>query len=114
MSSGQDLWNEISTLRAVLTEEITVLKARGKKKAQCEAEYRKSLAIKMLKERTKDNPTPVTILSDICRGDKEIAALKLERDIAETLYEVCQQAIYKTKIEIGVLDRQMQAERKGL
>ena len=110
--TGQDLWNEISTLRATLDLEITTLKSRGKKKAQCEAEYRKGLAIKILKERA--NGVPVTIISDICRGDKEIAALKLERDIAETLYEVCQQAIYKTKMEIGVVDRQMQAERKGL
>lgn len=106
------LWAEIISLRAVLTEEITVLKRRGQDKAKCESEYRKGLAIKILKERA--NGVPVTIISDICRGDKEIAALKLERDIAQTLYEVCQQAIYKTKMEIGILDRQMQAERKGL
>ena len=30
---------------------------------------------------------PVTIISDLCRGNEKIADLKLKRDIAETLYE---------------------------
>ncbi|MFW9968641.1 MAG: hypothetical protein ACFFDF_00475 [Candidatus Odinarchaeota archaeon] len=107
----QDLWNELTGHRQTLNTAIEELKKRGRSKAKAEEEYRIELAKKMLEEREKK--TPVTILSDICRGDKKIAKLKFERDFSETMYETCFQKIYSEKLEIGVIERQMQAERKG-
>lgn len=108
----QDLYLELQGLRNTLNLAIAKLKTRGQEKALAEAEYRKALAKKILEERTQG--TPVTIINDICRGDEEIAKLKLNRDIAETLYETALQKIYATKLEIDIVSKQMEAERKGV
>lgn len=110
--TGQDLWVEITELRETLSLAINKLKERGQKKAKAEQDYRIALRKIILIER--DKGIPVTIISDICRGDKEIAKLKFDRDIAEILYETVQQKIYATKLELGIVERQLEAERKGL
>ena len=88
------------------------MKKRGMSKAKAESEYRVALAKKMLIERK--SGTPVTIINDICRGSKDIANKKMDRDVADVLYDTCLQKIYQTKMEIGIIENQMNAERKGL
>lgn len=108
----QDLMIEMQQLRKTLNLAIEKLKERGYKKAEAERKYRVALQKKILEER--DKGTPVTIISDICRGDEEIAKLKQERDIAETLYETAYEKILSTKIELKIVENQLEAERKGL
>ena len=107
----QDLMIEMRELRNTLTIAINELKKRGRDKAKAEQEYRVALAKEILIQR--DAGMPVTIISDICRGKAEIAKLKFERDFAETLYETCLQKIYQCKIEMGIIEEQMKAERRG-
>ena len=107
----QDLMIQMNTLKNKLNLAIKELKTRGINKAKAEADYRTALAETILVER--DKGIQVTIINDVCRGDKRIAKLKMERDIAETLYETCLQAIYATKLEMNVLMDLMSAERKG-
>lgn len=107
----QDLVMQMRVLQDKLNLAQRELKKRGISKAKAEAEYRTALAEKILIER--DKGTPVTIINDVCRGDREIAKLKMERDIAETLYESCLQAIYATKLEMNIINDMMMAERKG-
>lgn len=102
---------QMRTLQKKLNLAQSELKKRGINKAKAEAEYRTALAEKILIER--DEGMPVTIINDVCRGDKRIAKLKMERDIAETLYETCLQAIYATKLEMNIINDMMMAERKG-
>ena len=52
----------------------------------------------------------MTIISDICRGDAEIARLRLERDIAQTVYESAKEAIQGYKLQIRILDAQLERE----
>lgn len=108
----QDLIIEMEELRKTLNLAIEKLKERGIKRAEAENRYRTALAKKILLER--DKGTPVTIISDVCRGDEEIANLKMERDIAETLYETALQKIYATKLEMGIVENQIEAEKKGV
>lgn len=61
----------------------------------------------------RENKIPVTIISDICRGDKHIAKLKLERDIAEVMHESVLQRLYATKLELQILDNQYRMMMKG-
>ncbi len=61
----------------------------------------------------RDSGVPVTIISDLCRGNEKIAELKMNRDIAETLYESNMQFIYSTKLNIDIVMKQIEAERKG-
>lgn len=107
----QDLMIDMDRLRSKLEIAIKELKTRGSDKAKAEYNYRVALAEKILKER--DKGIPVTIMADITRGDRKIAKLKMERDIAETLYETCLQAIYATKLEINTVLDFMRVERKG-
>jgi hypothetical protein len=107
----QDLMIEMRDLRNTLSTAISELKRRGRDKAKAEQEYRVALAKEILIQR--DAGMPVTIISDICRGKAEIAKLKFERDFAETLYETCLQKIYQCKIEMGIIEEQMKAERRG-
>ena len=108
----QDLYHELTTLRNNLGQAITILKERGQDKALAERDYRVAMAKEMLILREKG--TPVTIINDLVRGKEEIAELKLKRDVAETLYESVMQAIYSYKLNIGIVERQMEAERKGV
>jgi hypothetical protein len=108
----QDLQIELKKYRDKLDKAITELKNRGQKKAQAEHDYRIALAKEILLQRS--DGVPVTVISDICRGKEEIAKLKLERDVLETLYESCMQAIYATKINIDLIQKQIDAERKGV
>ena len=108
----QDLINELNYHRQSLNYAIKELKERGNNKAKAERDYRVALAKKMLELR--DKGTPVTIISDLCRGDEDIARLKMERDIAESLYESNMQFIYATKLNIDIIQNQINNEIKGV
>jgi len=107
----QDLQNEMIGLRETLNKAIEELKKRGINKAQAEKDYRVALCKEILKQR--DAGMPVSIISDICRGNEEIAKLKFNRDVSESLYESCLQKIYATKLEMDIVAEEMKAERKG-
>jgi len=65
----------------------------------------------MLQER--DSGTPVTIISDICRGSQEIAELKFKRDCAEVVYKSALEAVNGYKLQIKVLENQIDREWRG-
>ena len=108
----QDLQIELNKYRSDLNKAITIIKVRGKAKAIAERDYRVELAKEILRLRAEG--MPVTIISDLCRGNEKIAELKMNRDIAETLYESNMQFIYKTKLNIDIVMKQIEAERKGV
>lgn len=103
---------ELTKQRKTLDRAISALVSRGQEKAEAERDYRVALAKEILNQR--DAGMPVTIISDICRGKAEIAELKMKRDIADTMWETCLQKIYSCKINIGILEGLMEAERKGV
>lgn len=109
--SGQDLINEVKREMDTLSAACVELRKRGENKAKTEREYRVALAEKILTERT--NGTPVTIISDICRGDRQIAKLKYERDIADTLYDTCIEGINATKLRLKIMENQIDREYRG-
>lgn len=108
----QDLRIALDQERKMLKECIQALKNTGRAKAKAEQDYRIALCKEMLLERA--NGTPVTIISDICRGKEEIAKLKLTRDIRESDWEVCLQKIYQTKNEIAILEKEIYGELKSI
>ena len=105
-----DLIQEIGAKSALLDAAIKQLGIRGKAYAQAEHDYRVAMRKKILEERSKG--TPVTIISDLCRGDPEVAKLRLERDIALTDYESAQEDINGFKLQIRILDSQIEREWK--
>ena len=109
--SGQDLVNELSGKVSLLDSALKQLGVRGREYAQAEQDYRIALAQKILTER--DKGTPVTIISDICRGDREIAKKKCERDCKETGYKAALEAINVYKIQIKTLESTIEREWRG-
>ena len=53
---------------------------------------------------------PVTIISDVCRGQPRIAKLKIDRDIAESTYQSIIESINSQKLAIRVLEAQIARE----
>jgi len=105
-----DLVSEISAKNDLLDTAITQLGVRGKAYAKAERDYQVALSKRILEYRA--NGTPVTIISDICRGLPDIAKLRLERDISLTVYESAKEAIQSYKLQIRILDAQVQREWK--
>ncbi|WMM26526.1 hypothetical protein RBU61_07590 [Tissierella sp. MB52-C2] len=108
----QDLQIELNKYRSDLNKAITAIRERVKNRAIAERDYRVELAKEILRLRTEG--IPITIISDLCRGNENIADLKVKRDIAETLHESNMQFIYKTKLNIDIVMKQIEAERKGV
>jgi hypothetical protein len=105
---GIELINEIQEKSNTLTSAITELKKRGRIKSITESEFRIALATKLLELR--DLGHPVTIIGDIARGNRDIAELRLKRDIAETEYNVALEFINVTKLQIRILENQIGRE----
>lgn len=110
-NSGQELYIELQGRVSMLDSALQQLGNRGRAAAQAEQDYRVALAKKILTER--DRGTPVTIISDVCRGDREIAKLKFNRDVAQTTYESAKEACNVYKLQIRVLENQLDREYRG-
>lgn len=102
----QDLYGEREQLFDQLMQELEALRRTGQQYAENEAEYRKALRIAILEERSKG--TPVTVISDLCRGRPDIAEKKQLRDCAEALYKASGEAIMALKLRIKVVDADIQ------
>jgi hypothetical protein len=109
--SGQDLMQEMGAKSALLDAALRQFGTRGREAANAEKDYRIALAKQIAIERA--NGTPVTIIGDVCRGDPEIARLKFQRDVAEVVYKSAMEAINSYKLQIRVLEGQINREWKG-
>lgn len=103
-----DLISEIGSKSALLDTAIKQLGIRGKAWAQAKKDYHEALSRKIMEERAKG--TPVTIISDVCRGTPDIAKLRFEYDCAEVVYKSALEAINAMKLQIRILDAQVERE----
>lgn len=102
-----EVWRRAEMLEVALKE----CKNRGRAAAEAEQKYRVKLAEKILELR--DQKLPATLIGDLARGDKEVSKLKLERDIAEVVYENAQEAMLVYRKQIEVLRDQIDREWKN-
>ena len=106
--NGQDLFMELQDKQKLLEQALKELGKRGRAKAEAEQNYRVALAQEILIKR--DAGFPATLIGDLCRGEKRIAKLKFERDVAETMYTAALEAINAFKLGIRVLSEQIDRE----
>ena len=109
--SGQDLYIELQGRVSMLDKALQQLGNRGRAWADAEQKYRVALSQRIEVEREKG--TPVTIISDVCRGVPEIARLKFERDVADVVYKSAMEACNVYKIQVRVLENQIDREYRG-
>lgn len=106
--SGADLINDLQLLLQRINRAIDTLAANGKKLAEAERTYRVELAKQMLKMR--EAGMPVTLIGDMCRGDTQIADLKMARDTAEAVYNANLEAIQAWKLQCRLMESQISRE----
>ena len=92
---------QLKQLNDYLTSAVSELKKRGKDYAQAYKNYRILLAKELLK--LKAEGMPVTIAYDIARGTEHVANAKEQEIITETLYKSCLEAINTYKLQIKIL-----------
>lgn len=105
---GYELYSELSEKTRLLDVAVRELRDRGRALAQAEADYRKEKAKAILEERRKG--TPVTIIADLVKGREDIALLCFKRDCAEVVYKSAQEAINALKLEIRIINGQIERE----
>lgn len=96
-----DIMNNLDICIRALGQGNTELKTLGIKKAEAERKYRIALNKEIL--RLKVDKYPATLIQELARGNKEVADLRLNRDIAESSYYTAISAMDNLKIEIEVL-----------
>lgn len=108
---NSDLYMDLQEKVSLLNSALKQYGKRGETYAQAERDYRIGLAKEMLTQR--DKGVPVTIISDICRGTPSIAKLKFERDVAESTYKAAAEAINSYKLQIRIIESQLDREYRG-
>ena len=106
-----DLLQELWKVNELLTKALEQFKTRGQEYAKAQRDYRVMLRQTILKLRA--DGTPTTILSDLARGDDDVAAAKEQEIISKTLLESCQEAINVYKIQLKLLQEQINKEYGG-
>lgn len=105
---GFSLYQELQNKVGLLDVAVRELRSRGAAYAQAERDYKVALAKAILDRRGEG--MPVTIIGDVCRGQKDIAQLRFERDCAEVLYRSALEAINSLKLQIRVIENQVSRE----
>ena len=92
---------KLNELNELLTSALNEYKIRGKTYAEAYKKYRILLSQELLK--LKAEGMPVTIAYDIARGTEQVANAKEQEIITECLYKSCQEAINTYKLQIKIL-----------
>ena len=92
---------KMQQLNEYLTSALAEYKKRGTDYAKAYKSYRILLSQELLK--LKAEGMPVTIAYDIARGTEQVANAKEQEIITECLYKSCQEAINTYKLQIKIL-----------
>ncbi len=106
-----DLLQELREKNDDLSASIQLLRKHGQALATAEAEYKSVLAQTVLRLRA--DKMPVTLINLVVYGDKKVAEQRLKRDIAKVLYDSNQEHINVTKLQIRIIENQLQREYHG-
>jgi len=106
--SGQDLFTEMETLREQLSLSIKKLRETGTAYAEAERAYKVRLRQEVL--RMRDEGEAIGVISLTCYGIDEVADLRFQRDVAKTVYEANQEAINSLKLQIRIVQSNIERE----
>lgn len=103
-----ELINECNELCEKLTVTGRQLAKYGKEKALAEYNYKICLRQEALKLRAQGEA--IGMIDKTIYGIEEVAKKRLDRDIAETMYDTCKESINVLKLKIRILDAQISRE----
>lgn len=104
-----DLFNELQSKIKELNISIKSLRKTGSEFAKAEKEYKITLREEALKLRA-EKGMPVTLIQQVVYGVPEVAQKRFERDIKEAVYQANQEAINSIKLQIRVIEGQLNRE----
>lgn len=103
------LINQLNDLSLKLSHGIKLMGKYGREYADAERAYKVALAKKALELR--DRGMPVTLIDKVIYG--KVADERFERDTAEVMYKTAQEHINAIKLQIRILDNQIDREYRG-
>lgn len=103
-----DLINELMNLTKELDIQVNNLANTGKEYAKAYTKYRVKLAQELVKVR--NDGTPVTLCSDLARGNIDVAKAKFQEISKEAIYKANLESINAIKLRIKVITNQLDKE----
>lgn len=104
-----DLFNELQSKIKDLNVSIKKLRETGTDFAEAERDYKITLRQEALKLRA-EKGMPVTLIQQVVYGVPEVAQKRFNRDVKEAIYNANQEAINSTKLQIRVIEGQLNRE----
>ena len=92
-----------------LNVSIKKLRETGTEFAEAERNYKILLRQEALKLRADDN-LPVTLIQQVVYGIPQVADARFKRDVADTIYKANLEAINSIKLQLRLLENQIQRE----
>lgn len=103
-----DLLNEINMKQEQLSASLKRLRQTGSEYAKAERDYKVLLRQEVLKLRNEGEAIGVIQLT--CYGIPSVAEARFKRDVTKTIYEANQEAINTLKLEIRLIESQLERE----
>lgn len=103
-----DLYNELTIKTGELNTCIKMLRKTGTAYAEAERAYKVKLAEKAL--RLRDDGMAIGMIDKVIYGDREVADMRFKRDIAEVSYDANKEAIQSIKLQMRLIEAQLQRE----
>ena len=103
-----DLYQELQTKTRQLDIAIKDLRKNGTAYAQAEKDYKIKLREEVLKAR--DEGMAVGVIEKTCYGIPSVAELRFKRTVCEATYKANQEAINSIKLQLRLIEGQIQRE----
>lgn len=103
-----DLYSELQTKTRQLEAAIKQLRHNGTEYAQAEKDYKVLLRQECL--RLRDEGMAIGMIDKTCYGIPSVAEARFKRDVAEAVYKANQEAINSTKLQMRLIEAQLQRE----
>lgn len=103
-----DLINDVQQKIRELETSVRALRKTGTAFAEAERDYKILLRTECLKLR--DEGVAIGLIDKTCYGIPSVAKARFERDVAEAVYKANQESINSIKLQIRILDAQIQRE----
>jgi len=103
-----DLLNELQLKNEELDKCIKALRTKGTNYATAEREYKILLRQECLKLR--DEGMAIGMIDKTCYGIPSVAEARFKRDTAEVIYRANQEAINSIKLQIRIIESQIDRE----
>ena len=103
-----DLYTELQQKTKQLDYSIKQLRVNGTAYAMAEKDYKTHLRVECLKLR--DEGMAIGMIDKVCYGIPTVAELRFKRDIAEAVYKANQEAINSIKLQMKLIEGQIQRE----